>query len=178
MKQGKQLLSLNKTYIGKSRSNRREIFISELVEHFGWTAGAEVGVRTGRTTFHLLDSNPNLSMIAVDIDIKQFYNFKISQKYQNRLNAIEGVSWEVPNQIPNNSLDFFFIDAGHGYKSVIKDIQSWAPKLKPNGWFLGHDINFPAVHKAVTEHFEKFEIGPDNVWFKSPNDDYSMLEKL
>jgi predicted O-methyltransferase YrrM len=178
MKPGKQLLSLNKTYIGKSRSDKREAFINDLVEHFQWTVGAEIGVRTGRTSFHLLDSSPNLSMFAIDIDISQFYTATASQKYQSRLKAIEGVSWEVADQIPDGSLDFFFIDAGHGYKSVMKDIAAWVPKLKTTGWFLGHDINFPAVHRAVTDSFGKFEIGPDNVWFKSPNNDYSMLEKL
>lgn len=178
MKKNKELLNLKKTYVSKNNNGRREAFINDLIKHFKWELGAEIGVRTGRTSFYLLDSNPSLSMIAVDIDIKQFYNSQIEKKYQNRLQAIEGISWEVPSQIPDNSLDFFFIDAGHGYKSVMKDITSWAPKLKKSGWFIGHDINFPAVHKAVSEYFGKFEIGPDNVWFKSPNDDYSMLEKL
>lgn len=178
MKAGKELLILKKTYEGKNKTERREVFINDLVEHFNWTLGAEIGVRTGRTSFYLLDENPQLSMVAVDMDISQFYNASTEQKYQSRLKAIEGISWEVPEKIANESLDFVFIDAGHGYKSVMKDIASWAPKLKKSGWFIGHDINFPAVHKAVSEYFGKFEIGPDNVWFKSPNNDYSMLEKL
>ena len=45
--------------------NRREYFLDHLVKTHGWTTGIEVGVRTGRTLFHLLDNNPNLKMYAV-----------------------------------------------------------------------------------------------------------------
>lgn len=177
MKPGKILLSVSKTYDSIDNSSRREMFINSLVKHFKWTSGAEIGVRTGRTCFYLLDNNINLDMWAVDKDISQFYNNRVHSKYQFRLKPLEGISWEVAQQVPNQSLDFYFIDAGHSYKSVIKDIDAWASKLKPSGWFIGHDINFPAVNQAVTERFPQFQVGPDNVWFVSPDNDYSMLKK-
>jgi predicted O-methyltransferase YrrM len=177
MRPGKILLQISKTHDTVGSRGRREMFINDLVKHFGWTAGAEIGVRTGRTCFHLLNNNPDLVMWAADKDISQFYNDQIKQTYQARLKVLEGISWEVATQVPDGSLDFYFIDAAHSYKAVIKDIDAWTPKLKPTGWFIGHDINFPAVHQAVTERFPGFHVGPDNVWFKSPDNNYAMLKK-
>jgi predicted O-methyltransferase YrrM len=177
MKPGKILLQVSKTYDTVGARGRREMFINDLVKHFSWTTGAEIGVRTGSTSFYLLNNNPNLVMWAADKDISQFYNDQVKQTYQTRLKVLEGVSWEVAAQVPDGSLDFYFIDAGHSYKSVIKDIDAWTPKLKPNGWFIGHDINFPAVNRAVAERFPGFQVGPDNVWFKAPDNNYSILKK-
>lgn len=177
MKPGKVLLTVPATHSSKNANQKRELFINDIVKHFNWTLGAEIGVRTGRTSFCLLDNNPQLSMYAIDIDISQFYNSETEKKYKERLQVLEGISWEMADKVPNNSLDFVFIDAGHGYKSVMRDLESWMPKLKSTGWLIGHDINFPAVNKAVTEKLKTFKVGPDNVWFVSPLDDYSMLEE-
>ena len=51
--------------------------------------------------------------------------------------------------------DFVFIDAAHGYEAVKQDIRDWEPKVKPGGWFGGHDYHFshPGVVKAVDEAF-------------------------
>lgn len=178
MKQGKILLNVVPTHTSKNAGNKREFFINDLVQHFNWTAGAEIGVREGRTSFCLLDNNSQLKIYAVDKDISQFYNTKTQQKYGKRLIPIEGISWDMAANVEDGSLDFIFIDAGHGYKSVMKDLEAWTPKLKTTGWMLGHDINFPAVNKAVSEKYKKFKVGPDNVWFVSPDGDYSILEKI
>lgn len=178
MKIGKKLLSVTATHTTKNASGRRELFLNDLVEQFAWTAGAEIGVRDGRTSFCLLNHNIKLKMYAVDKDISQFYNASVREKYKHRLIALEGISWEVSSAVEDHSLDFIFIDAGHGYKSVMKDLAAWHPKLKSTGWLIGHDINFPAVHRAVSEYCKDFKIGPDNVWFLSPEGNYSMLEKI
>lgn len=177
MKPNKILPNIYQTYNSQSQSNRRELFVNDLVQHHRWTVGAEIGVRTGRTLFCLLQ-NPNLSMYAVDRDVGQFYNPKIEQQYGARLMVLDGVSWEVADSVPNQSLDFFFIDAGHSYKSVIRDLDAWMPKLKPTGWFIGHDINFIGVNQAVVEKFGTYEVGPDNVWFIAPDKNYSFLKKI
>jgi predicted O-methyltransferase YrrM len=178
MKTGKILLSVPATHTTKNANHKRELFINDLAKHFNWTAGAEIGVRTGRTSFCLLDNNSQLTMYAVDMDISQFYTPLAQQKYSNRLIALEGISWELADKVADNSLDFVFVDAGHGYKSVVRDIEAWKPKLKSTGWLIGHDINFPAVNRAVTEKLKTFKVGPDNVWFLAPTDDYTMLEKI
>lgn len=178
MKPGKILLTVRPTYSAGNVRSGREHFILALAKLFGWTNGAEIGVRQGRTLFHIVNQIPALTMYAVDRDTSQFWNEQIAQQLGHRIKVLEGTSWEMAQHVPDASLDFYFIDAGHGYKSVIKDIDAWTPKVKPTGWLLGHDINFPAVNQAVRDRFPAFEVGSDNVWFVNPAGDYSQLKKL
>ena len=146
--------------------NRREHFLDFKIKENNWTIGCEVGVRSGRTLFHLLDSNPNLKMYAVDKDISQFYNDEVKLKYHNRLFVLEGISWDCAKDI-KEQLDFVFIDAGHSTKSVIKDINSFSPLLKNTSGLIGHDIDFPAIQNALSSLKINYDVGPDNVWVSS-----------
>lgn len=146
--------------------NKREYFIDSLVKKNNWKIGCEVGVRTGRTLFHLLDANPTLKMYAVDKDVSQFDSQKIRNKYKDRLVIIEGDSSTSADLIKER-LDFVFIDAGHGTKSVMKDINAYSPKLNDTKGLLGHDIDFPAIQTALDNLSIDYGVGPDNVWFSS-----------
>lgn len=178
MRPGKVLLSVSQTCSAGNEHPGREHFILALAQKRGWTQGAEIGVRQGRTLFHLINNLPNLYMYAVDRDIAQFWNPQVAKNLGQRITVLEGTSWDMAQHVPDASLDFYFIDAGHGYKSVIRDIDAWTPKIKPGGWFLGHDINFPAVNRAVKDRFPRFEVGSDNVWLVDPAGDYPQLKKL
>lgn len=48
-------------------------------------------------------------------------------------------SWKAALSFPDEHFDFVYIDAGHDYHSVRKDIRAWWPKLKSGGIFAGHD---------------------------------------
>lgn len=144
---------------------RREVYLDFLVKKYHWSVGIEVGVRFGRTLFYLLDKNPSLKMYAVDKDISQFYNQNIQNKYKDRLIVLEGSSNEQAAKI-NELVDFTFIDAGHGTKDVVKDINAYSPLLKTKQGLIGHDIDFPAVQAALKICNIDFEVGPDNVWIQ------------
>lgn len=156
----------------------REKFISDIINEHDLALGAEIGVRTGRTSFYCLDQNPQLKIFAIDQDISQFYNASTRDRYRDRLVACETSSQDVPSFILDNSLDFYFIDAAHNYKNVLKDIIAWTPKLKKEGWMIGHDINYPSVEKAVLDTIGFYEVGPDNVWFARTDKIYKGLTKL
>jgi hypothetical protein len=143
--------------------NRREHYLDYLVKKHDWTVGVEVGVRTGRTLFHLLDHNPQLKMYAVDQDIQQFYNSAVKNKYNNRLIVLDGTSWDQATFI-KEQVDFVFIDAGHSTKSVTKDINAYRPLLKHSNGLTGHDIDFPAIQTALEQLGINFDVGPDNTW--------------
>ena len=142
---------------------KREYFLDSLVKQNGWNIGVEVGVRFGRVLFHLLDNNPDLTMYAVDQDIGQFYNNKIKNKYGDRLIVLEGISWEQAKNI-TRKVDFVFIDAGHGTKSVTHDINAYSPLLNTSIGLTGHDIDYPSIQLALDNLKISYDVGPDNVW--------------
>ena len=144
----------------------RGSYLLHLIEKNNFKTIAEVGVKFGRTTFFLLDNVQDLVIHAVDLDISMFYNKEVKSKYKDRLIPIKGYSYEVADQLPNNSMDLIFIDADHSYESVKKDILAYTPKLKDNGLLTGHDIDYPGVNKAIKEMIKDFDVGPNNVWIK------------
>lgn len=143
--------------------NRREHFLDYLVKKNKWKIGVEVGSRTGRTLFYLLDNNPELVMYSVDKDISQFYNDDVKSLYKERLIPLEGLSENQATKI-QEKIDFVFIDASHTYKNVVKDIKSYAPLLKTSKGLIGHDINMFPVQDAVKDCGYNYSVGPDNVW--------------
>jgi predicted O-methyltransferase YrrM len=66
----------------------------------------------------------------------------------------------------DNSLDFVFIDANHGYEDVKKDIQAWYPKVKPGGYIGGHDYSlfWKGVIQAVDEIFKADKLIMGQSW--------------
>jgi precorrin-6B methylase 2 len=147
-----------------TNENRREVFVDSLVKKYNWTVGCEVGVRFGRTLFYLLDSNPNLKMYAVDKDVSQFYNSSVKEKYKDRLVVLEGISWKQAEHLP--MIDFAFIDAGHSYKNVSRDIVAYDQKIKDVNGLLGHDVDYPSIQRALKSFDISYGVGPDNVWFR------------
>lgn len=168
-------LILQQSYTSQTTGVRQH-FISDIIRNNNLELGAEIGVRYGQTLFHILQENPALKMYAIDIDTSQF--IKNIDPYRNRLFVHEVDSRTTPDFIADNTLDFFFIDASHTYKNVVKDIKAWIPKLKKNGWMMGHDINYPSVEKAVMDTIGFYEVGPDNVWFCKEDKNYTGLKKL
>jgi predicted O-methyltransferase YrrM len=148
---------------------KRKQFLKHLIEINDFKILIEVGVDTGKSTFFLLDNLPNLTIYAIDTNIKKFYNDDVKKKYGNRLIPIQGYSYDVANQLPNGLADIVFIDADHSYQAVKKDIEKYTPKLKKGGLLTGHDIDYPGVNKAVTELIKNFDVGPNFVWIKKDN---------
>jgi hypothetical protein len=168
-------LKLKQTYTSETAGIRQH-FISDIVKNNQLEVGAEIGVRFGQTLFHVLHNNPALKMFAVDKDVSQFQNN--ARTFVDRIYIHEVDSRVSPTFVEDNTLDFFFIDASHTYKNVKRDIMSWIPKLKPNGWMIGHDIDYPSVEKAVIETIGYYEVGPDNVWFARADKNYNGIIKL
>lgn len=100
--------------------------------------------------------------------ISDIYNRVLeNNEVRDMITDLKGLSWEMADHFEDNSVDFVFIDAGHEYESVVKDIKAWLPKIKSGGIISGHDFyNAPGVNKAVKELIPKFEISSDNIWFK------------
>jgi predicted O-methyltransferase YrrM len=146
-----------------SGENKREYYLDYLIKKNDWLIGVEVGVRFGRTLFYLLENNPNLKMYAIDIDVSQFYNTEVQDRFKDRLIVLEGDSSSVANLI-REKIDFVFIDAAHSKKAVVKDIVSYMPLVKTIDGLLGHDIDYPSIQEALADLRIDVDVCPDNVW--------------
>ena len=47
---------------------------------------------------------------------------------------------DAASRFEDGSLDFVYIDACHDYDSVVADVLTWRPKLKPDAFLCGHDF--------------------------------------
>jgi predicted O-methyltransferase YrrM len=152
-----------------------EDLYSSIVNKFGSESHfVEVGVWKGMSAcfmaVEIINSGKNIKFDCVDtweyidtskeINQSQFEDlFSIFSKniepVKNNINVIKSISWEGALNYEDNSLDFVFIDAGHDYESVKKDINSWYPKVKNGGIIAGHDYHYDCgVYPAVNEFFE------------------------
>lgn len=158
--------------------------IDGLIKSKGYKIGAEVGVKEGRFISHLLANNEQLNMFAIDPWEQQpegnenylEWDFdKIFNEYRtkvrpfgSRVIELRDYSYDAAKLIPDNTLDFVFIDAQHDYESCKRDIELFLPKVKSGGLMSGHDYepNFPGVIKAVQESFNTFDTSDNAVWYK------------
>ena len=131
---------------------------------YDWKIGAEIGVWFGRTFFYLLDNVDGLTLYGVDIwkPGDKFRHHADQEKnreevtrraeaYGGRAIILEMPSVVAAVTIPNNSLDFVFIDADHSFGAVCDDIESWTLKVKSGGFVTGHDWDWDTVRAAVQE---------------------------
>ena len=168
--------NLNKKYW------KRWHVLANLINEQEWETGLELGVKDGKTIWHILKFCPKIFMYGIDCwepvqnangDESKLYDDWNHQRYykdakiravKGRAKLIKGYTQDVHNQIPDNSLDFIFVDADHSHDAVKKDIELYKPKLKPTGVMLGHNIDWESVRTAVLYHYSDFKVHPNNVW--------------
>jgi hypothetical protein len=73
---------------------------------------------------------------------------------------IKSMSWEAASQFADNSVDFCYVDAGHTYSDVTKDLTAWYPKIRSGSYFGGDDYTkgWPEVQQAVWDFFKPMNI--------------------
>lgn len=162
----------------------------------------EVGVAGGHFTKQILATWPRCKLFAVDCwgafkgnhitDSEQEQRFKqVSQDfaYNKNVTIVRKYSHVAAADMPNESVDFIYIDADHSHAAALLDLQSWLPKLKKRGIMAGHDYyngcgvksavdefgakNRLAVHATTAEYSRKSAVhGPGwegpSFWFRKP----------
>ena len=66
-------------------------------------------------------------------------------------------SYEAAEQF-NRNAELIFVDGNHTTPGVVMDIESWCPKLNPNGYIIFHDYFYrtdvaDAVHYGLEKHY-------------------------
>jgi predicted O-methyltransferase YrrM len=98
-------------------------------------------------------------------DFEETYRYNVYQ-LGNKITTIKALSHEAADMFDDESVSVCFIDAGHSYDAVKKDIEAWLPKMKPNGIMAGHDYKaWEGVNQAVTEVFGTPHKVENDCWF-------------
>ena len=140
--------------------------IAQLATERGWQRGVEIGLGRGMLFRRLLSLG--VEMIGVDLGLRpdrKAMQEAIAEEWPCRILWQPSVAAAL--QVEDGWADFVFIDAAHSYHAVKGDIEAWRPKVKPGGWFGGHDYHsaHPGVIRAVDEAFgERVEVLPYWVW--------------
>ncbi len=139
-------------YLPMSRWNDFPALLSEL----NYEVGAEIGVGEGIYSEHLLKNIPGLRLYCVDPwECYLEYNEvstseRMATIYETALDRlrpyprcqiIRKESVKAANDIPNNYLDFVFIDGNHEFLHVTQDIYYWERKVRRGGIVAGHDFH-------------------------------------
>ena len=137
--------------------------------------GAEIGVRKGEFSRVILDTVKPSLLYLVDCWQQQDvpYDVGVDEHAQCKKSALERVapeiargvvkvlamfSHEAVQHVPDESMDWVYIDAGHMYQECLADLRLWYPKVKHGGRITGHDyaenVPYLGVCKAVGEFME------------------------
>ena len=134
----------------------------------GYRVGVEVGVNQGEFGIKLCQSG--LKVYGIDPYIV-YPGYKDPESYESHYGEaianlkgydytiIKKFSMDALADFKDESLDFVYIDANHGYESVKEDIAMWWPKVKRGGMLSGHDYAVrpsfgvvQAVNEFLIEH--------------------------
>ncbi|OGH24581.1 MAG: hypothetical protein A3B47_03835 [Candidatus Levybacteria bacterium RIFCSPLOWO2_01_FULL_39_24] len=158
----------------------RWVSLPKLFQALNFTIGAEIGVEKGYFSKRLCGKVQNLKLYAVDAWAPYKFpgngKFGKSTNRQNRYyeeaktrlapfncEIIRDYSMDAVKKFKDDSLDFVYIDANHGYEFVKEDIAEWSKKVRKDGIVAGDDYfvfnsGNDGVVKAVDEWVEKHEI--------------------
>lgn len=149
----------------------------QLAEHFqnlGFKIGAEIGTFDGYYAEMLCEKIPGLNLFVVDpwevydgyrdhkfVSSMQMAEAKTRERLQKyQCTILKEFSKTAIEWIPDEYLDFVFIDANHAYPYVKEDIELWTPKVRTGGIVSGHDYYITkkgnvGVINAVDEYVKK-----------------------
>jgi predicted O-methyltransferase YrrM len=134
----------------KERSWKRE-FLRKSVKHSKYAL--EIGFNAGHSAAIMLSTNPNLTLVAIDIS-HYAYTEKCARHLKNifkdRFGFFKGTSQQVlKNKKSSIDFDFIHVDGGHGIADFYFDID-WSEKnLKPGGKLLIDDAYLPDYMKYI-----------------------------
>jgi len=160
-------------YTGWLISNRDHI--AELFGELGFKVGAEIGVRMGGYSAVICMKNPGVKLYCIDLwtsweggrpsqDKQDMYFEHAKRKLEGYdVTFLRKTSMEALADIPDDSLDFVYVDAKHDFDDVMMDIICWSRKVHSGGIVSGHDyihLHNCGVIPAVRAYVEGHNIFP------------------
>lgn len=141
----------------------------ELLAHLGLKGDAvEIGVAEGRNALSIIQSSQVERLYLIDSwkELKQKgdggfpqdwhdINLRVAQEtlepYKEKAIWLRGLSQDMIDSIPDDSLVFAYLDGDHSYQGCLSDLVRIYKKVKVGGVIAGHDYINEAygVNKAV-----------------------------
>lgn len=129
--------------------------------------GAEIGVQNGFNAKNIFESGWSGTLFCVDRWEKlEELRTAIESLKGKTVMFIKGESAASAEVLPDASLDWVYIDAGHSYAEVKADFEAWFPKVRTGGIISGHDYGendcigvkefideYIVLHPEVEMHF-------------------------
>ncbi len=137
-------------------------------KNFGYQTGLELGVANGYFSSFLLSNSQFNQLFSIDQwagdrghDDKEYAQAEHAlAQFGQRSTVIRSAFENALPQFENDFFDFIFIDGyAHNGQDEGKTIYAWWDKLKPGGFFGGHNYHqehFPLTFKHVNEFVEKY----------------------
>ena len=102
--------------------------------------GAEIGVQYGYFSSKIAEFYTG-KLLCIDLwgDENTYEIAKKALSDPEKFKLYRADSLTIAEFVPDNSLDFGYIDANHHYKEVLADIEAWYPKVRSGGILAGHD---------------------------------------
>jgi len=94
------------------------------------------------------------------------------------IQILRGYSNAMADHIPDESLDFVYLDADHSHKGCLADIREYWYKLKPGGIMAGHDYEDIEWTKETGKAFKRTPWGVKSAVFEFFQDDYDGLYEV
>ena len=133
--------------------------------------GCEIGVNRGGNSREILGRLDVVKLYLVDpYEEKEVGLSGLKTAVQNLQPNSHRIVWIFKKsqdvtfeEIPEDSLDFVYIDGNHHYHFVKTDLEMYWPRVKTGGLFAGHDycgtIMSKQVSRAVNEFFDEKGLG-------------------
>jgi len=166
--------------------------LAKFMGDMAFQAGAEIGVAKGDFSLVLCSYIPNLKLKLIDPwdtfgrRTTRESNEKNLQRAMNRLKGfpncefIRKGSLDAVKDVPDNSLDFVYIDEMHEFDPVMMDLIQWSPKVRSGGIVSGHDYSnvfyqfgviqavhsYTYIHNIYNWYITSDDVHPSFFWVK------------
>ena len=150
-----------------------------LFNELGFKVGCEIGVWKGVNATTIFKRIPDVKLYLIDPYKNYEYIRKARvagrielalKKMQERMKDknkifLRMLSEDAIKKVPDNSLDFVYIDGEHNYDMIMLDIIFWNRKVKKGGIISGHDYYHSpnqsiGVRWAVDDYIKANDIKP------------------
>jgi hypothetical protein len=134
-----------------------------LMDEMGCKVGVEIGTEKGQFADTLLRKIPGLDLTCIDCwepyegyrekmgDRITRYEQNARERLGDRCKIVKAYSLDAAKDVPDESLDFVYIDGNHNFVNCAMDIDAWARKVKKGGLVMGHDYTHNDVGYERTD---------------------------